>query len=295
MSLIVTQETFRIWLYNRGLGERTIKEYLYYFNRFTYPKFNQESVGRFLVDVKGTPSGRGFITNYKTFLIKNHKELEIDDDDYSDIVEVEFTYHPVLIFLPPNNPAAVVEDYNDVLVTWELPGGAVEEISHHTGYAANGIGTGAAASFICAARFDDVELSSYYGGWSLTGVNIFLHSLDFSYVAIQVYEGGSYGDPGTLVYEEDVTSVAVAGEFTPHLLSTPVPLVAGNEYWIGYDISATTDHPAAVDAGPMVPGKGAWMYFNNVWDELINLNPTNPLDYNWVITGLVSQTDAISF
>jgi len=89
MSLIVTQETFRIWLYNRGLGERTIKEYLYYFNRFTYPKFNQESVGRFLVDVKGTPSGRGFITNYKTFLIKNHKELEIDDDDYSDIVEVE--------------------------------------------------------------------------------------------------------------------------------------------------------------------------------------------------------------
>ncbi len=89
MSLIVTQETFRIWLYNRGLGERTIKEYLYYFNRFTYPKFNQESVGRFLVDVKGTPSGRGFITNYKTFLIKNHKELEIDDDDYSDIIEVE--------------------------------------------------------------------------------------------------------------------------------------------------------------------------------------------------------------
>jgi len=42
MSLIVTHETFRIWLYNRGLGERTIKEYLYYFNRFTYPKFNQK-------------------------------------------------------------------------------------------------------------------------------------------------------------------------------------------------------------------------------------------------------------
>lgn len=83
------QNLFRQWLYNKDLSERTIKEYIYYFNRFTYPKFNQESVGRFLVEVKGSPGGRGFITNYQKFLMKNRKELEIDDNYYSDIAEVE--------------------------------------------------------------------------------------------------------------------------------------------------------------------------------------------------------------
>jgi hypothetical protein len=208
------------------------------------------------------------------------------------IVEIEFTYDPDDNFLPPNNPAAVVEDYNDVLVTWELPGGAVEEIAHHTGYDANGIGTGAPADFICAARFDAVELADYYGGWEITGVNIVLNSLDFSYVGIQVYEGGSIGDPGTLVYEEDVTSSAVAGEWTPHLLTTPVPLVAGNEYWLAYDIQATGEYPAGVDAGPMVPDKGAWMYFGGAWQTLPELGAT--LDFNWVITGMVSQSDAVA-
>ncbi len=84
----VTQESFRIWLKNKGLRERTIKNYLYLFNRFTDPRFNQESVSRFLVDVKDT-AVRSFITNYKTFLMKNRKELEIEDDYYSEIAEVE--------------------------------------------------------------------------------------------------------------------------------------------------------------------------------------------------------------
>jgi len=214
------------------------------------------------------------------------------DDGESDIVEVEFTYTPQTSFDPPNNPMAVVDDYNDVVLTWELPGGAVEEIAHHTGYDANGIGTGGAVDFICAARFDAVELADYYGGWEITGVNITLNSLDFDYVAIQVYEGGSIGDPGTLVYDEEITSSAVMGEVTPHLLTSPVPLVAGNEYWLGYDMGATADHPAGCDAGPMVPEKGGWMYFNSAWQTLPELSAT--LDYNWCITGIVSQSDAIA-
>ena len=215
-----------------------------------------------------------------------------DGTDESEIIEVPFQYTPVLIFDPPNNLVATVVNYNSVALTWELPGGASEEILYHSGYDNNGIGTGTAVDFICAARFTGTELASYYGGWELTGVNIFLHSMDFSYCGIQVYEGGSYGNPGTLVYDQDITTVATFGAFTNHLLSTPVPLVAGNEYWIGYDISATGDHPAAVDAGPMVPDKGAWMYFSGSWSTLLQLGPT--LDFNWVITGIVSETDAVA-
>ena len=212
-----------------------------------------------------------------------------DDPGESDIVEYEFTYIPANV-LPPNNLAAEVVDYNSVELTWELPGGASEEILYHGPYDNNGIGTGAAADFINCARFTAEELADYYGGWSITGVNIFLHSMDFSYVGIQVYEGGSMGDPGTLVYDQDITASAVAIDWTPHLLSTPVPLVAGNEYWIGYDLSATADHPAAVDAGPMVADKGAWLYFSGAWDTLLGLG----LDYNWMITGIVSQQDQVA-
>ncbi|RLC50198.1 MAG: hypothetical protein DRI23_07595, partial [Candidatus Cloacimonadota bacterium] len=212
--------------------------------------------------------------------------------DESEIIEVGFIYDPVTTFDPPNNLAAEVVNYNDVTLTWELPGGATSEIAHHTGYDNNGIGTGGAVDFICAARFDAVELAEFYGGWSITGVNIFLHSMDFSYVGIQVYEGGSYGNPGTLVYDQDITASAVAQEWTNHLLTTPVPLAVGNEYWLAYDMQATGDHPAAVDAGPMVPDKGGWMYFNNAWQTLPELGAT--LDYNWVITGLVSESDAIA-
>lgn len=39
----------------------------------------------------------------------------------TEIIEVGFIYNPVTDFNPPSNPAAVVEDYNDVLVTWEAP------------------------------------------------------------------------------------------------------------------------------------------------------------------------------
>jgi hypothetical protein len=110
-------------------------------------------------------------------------------------------------------------------------------------------------------------------------------------VGIQVYQGGSMGNPGTLVYDQDITTSAVALDWTNHVLGTPVPLVAGNEYWLAYDISATGDHPAAVDAGPAEPGKGDWMYFSGAWQEI---SVAFALDYNWIITGVVTQSDAIA-
>jgi hypothetical protein len=117
-----------------------------------------------------------------------------------------------------------------------------------------------------------------------------IHSADFSGVTVKVWEGGSYGDPGTEVYSADVTSSVVAGDWTDHALTTAVTLVDGNEYWIGYEINATGDHPAAVDAGPMVADKGAWMYFNGAWDLLPNLGAT--LDFNWCIEGVVGPATA---
>jgi hypothetical protein len=190
---------------------------------------------------------------------------------------------------PPSNLVAEVNDYNDVTLTWDQPGGTGGLLAYHTGYDANGIGTGGAVDFSCAARFTAAELADFYGN-AITNVRMVIHSADFSGVTVKVWEGGSFGNPGTEVYSQDVTSSVVAGDWTDHALTTAVTLVAGNEYWIGYEINATGDHPAAVDAGPMVADKGAWMYFNGAWDLLPNLGAT--LDFNWCIEGVVGPATA---
>jgi len=207
----------------------------------------------------------------------------------SAIVTDEFTYQPPT-YNPPENLSASLENYNDVQLTWEQPSGTGGTLAYHTGYSGNGIGTGSAANFECAARFTSAELIDFYGG-NLTQINIVIGSADYSSVEIKVWEGGSYGDAGTEIYSQDITADVIVGDWTTHTLNSPVNLVDGNEYWIGYAISATADHPAAVDDGPMVPEKGAWMYFNGAWDMLPNLGAG--LDYNWCVEGIVGGKDAV--
>jgi hypothetical protein len=172
-----------------------------------------------------------------------------------------------------------------VHLEWDQPGGTGGLLAYHTGYDANGIGTGGAVDFSCAARFTADELMDFYG-MSLSEIKVVIHSADFTGVTVKVWEGGSFGDPGTEVYSADITGNVVPADWTVHTMTSPVMLTSGNEYWIGYEINASGDHPAAVDAGPMVPDKGAWMYFNGAWDLLPNLGAT--LDFNWCIEGAVT-------
>lgn len=65
----------------------TIEKYLYLFNRFSYTKFNMESVGRFLSIVKSNYV-KSFIKNYQEFLLNNYRELNIDDHYHKEIREV---------------------------------------------------------------------------------------------------------------------------------------------------------------------------------------------------------------
>ena len=210
-----------------------------------------------------------------------------DDPGESNIITVPFTY--IAQVIPPVNFVATLEDYNDVYLEWEQPAGTGGVLAYHSGYDNNGIGTGAAADWMCAARFTADELVTYYGS-NLTSVNIHIRTTDFSYVAIKVWEGGSFGNPGTEVYSADITGSVLIEDWTEYTLTTPVPLVVGNEYWIGYDMSATGDHPASVDAGPAVAGKGDWMFYSGIWQEI---SIAFALDYNWCIEGVVGDGDGV--
>lgn len=81
---------FEDWLKNKDLKERTISNYIYYFNKFTYQKFNQESISHFLSNKTNRNSiCRSFIVNFKKFILVNNKALNINDEYYKEISEVE--------------------------------------------------------------------------------------------------------------------------------------------------------------------------------------------------------------
>lgn len=83
-------DKFENWLINKGLKNRTIKEYLYYFTKFTYPTMTQEYVSRF-ISVRGhrNPSSRSFLVNLKKFMLSNYNELNLTDAQKIEIAEID--------------------------------------------------------------------------------------------------------------------------------------------------------------------------------------------------------------
>ncbi|HEC66514.1 MAG TPA: hypothetical protein ENI23_14600 [bacterium] len=85
-------DKFRDWLVNKNLKWRSIKEYTYYFNKFTTrePFYTQESINRFLSDKTSMNRvARGFLLNLKKFILVNYKELNISREMRMDISEIE--------------------------------------------------------------------------------------------------------------------------------------------------------------------------------------------------------------
>jgi hypothetical protein len=170
------------------------------------------------------------------------------------------------------------------------------EIHHDSGPGSNSIGTNSAANWISAARFTSEDLALFYGLYELSALRFHIRYNTFSAVTAKVWKGGSESGPAEEVYSAVVTSEVVVDGFTTHELADPIVLEAGYEYWIGYQIAATGSYPSTVDAGPMVPGKGAWIFFNNAWQLLPDIEPS--LNYNWVIRGLLDPllgVDWLSF
>ncbi len=83
-------DKFEEWLRNKNLKERTIENYIYYFNKFTFNAFNQESISKFL-SLKSNRNmvGRSFLVNLQKFLAVNYKELGFSRDIKIEILEVE--------------------------------------------------------------------------------------------------------------------------------------------------------------------------------------------------------------
>lgn len=81
---------FEEWLTNKNLKERTVENYIYYFNKFTFDVYNQETVAKFISSKSNRNSiARSFLINFQKFLMVNYKELGLTDDQRMDVSEVE--------------------------------------------------------------------------------------------------------------------------------------------------------------------------------------------------------------
>ena len=150
------------------------------------------------------------------------------------------------------------------------------------------IGTTSNATYRVATRFTTDDLTGLVGR-KIVKVDFYLNGADVtSNEVVNVWEGGSYGNPGTLVYTHDVSAEVKHNEWTSHTLTQPVEIKANKEYWAGYSVDISSGYPIAIDGGPMVDGKGAWIYWSNTWKQLTDVNPS--FSYNFLIRAVVGPS-----
>jgi len=154
-------------------------------------------------------------------------------------------------------------------------------VNHDGGHDGNAIGIGG-GSFIVAARYTSDELSSYYDTHEINEVQLFIYDAATS-VILAIWEGGSFGDPGTQIYGEEVISQITVGDWSEISLTASIPIVTDNEYWVGYQVTGGT-YPAGVDAGPAIDGKGDWVNIGS-WTELQD----HGFDFNWNIRMVIDE------
>ncbi len=220
------------------------------------------------------------LDGYENHVIRNIEViagqiLEID-------LDLQFV-EPVLF--PATDLAAITHEYNSVQLNWEAPNVQTQDLHYHNGYSGEGIGANEPVQAKFAIRFTADDLIEYQG-WGLSEVSFMLHSMEFNTVAVQIYEGGSYANPGTLVYESDVTNKAIAQLWIDERLAEPIVIQPATEYWIGYYLDATGGYPAACDQGPAITGKGDWIYTNGEW---LSISSNMGLNVNWVINALLTS------
>ena len=173
-----------------------------------------------------------------------------------------------------------------IKLDWIAPEGTNIDIWLHydDGVNFDAIGTGGAAEFDVAIRWEPSQLVDYDGA-AVTQIAYFPFEAAATY-RVRVWIGAGAAN---LVCDQAVTPIS--GTWNTATLTTPVPIDITQELWVGYYINTPSGYPAGVDQGPAVDGFGNMMNFGG-WQTLLEINPD--LDYNWNISAHVMSVAGVS-
>jgi len=180
-------------------------------------------------------------------------------------------------------------DMNNADLSWEAPVIGFEgNWLHWDGdHGNNSVGTGGPVDMQVAQRFTPEDLTGYENNF-ITRVSFVPREANCTY-SVRVWTGGSINGPDLLVVDQLVEN-PVIGAWNEVMLNTPVFINTDEELWIGFRSNTVTGHPAGVDFGPAIDGKGNMINLaNQGWQTLIQAGPT--LDYNWSVRGLAEPLD----
>lgn len=231
----------------------------------------------------------GLITDYhgQTAKFRWYFRSDADTPNGTGIMIDDFKIYNDIVVAAPENLEAVVNG-NAVTLNWDAPGsgggGGEEGWIHYDGENNDSIGTGAAADFDVAAKWDavgDVNSIYPYVGMNITKIQVWPNEANCTYAA-RIWTGTT----NTLVVDQAFTPTAI-NQWNEIILTTPYTIPAGTQIMAGYRCNTTTGYPAGCDAGPQVEGYGNMMRFQGTWTTLSALAPT--LTYNWNIRVYVAD------
>lgn len=159
---------------------------------------------------------------------------------------------------------------------------AVVDSLRYDGDNADGIGTGAAASFGVYAYFPASYTAAHHtAGNTITSVKLFINgATDLTSATVKIYS------------DQGVTELA-SKVFTPAegwnevVLTTPLAIPATDMY-IGYDMVATAGYPAGLDGATVAIPNANWIIFNGAWSHVTDLSAT--ITGSWNIRAMVDGT-----
>jgi len=198
----------------------------------------------------------------------------------------KYTYISAPVLPPENLTAEALPDLT-VELNWSPPPSGLEGwIRWDNGTNAGSIGLTAPGEWDVASRFSSTYMLPYVGG-QITKVQFFPTSPDSTTYTIYIWSGLM---ASTVETTEPVISPTI-DDWNEIILTTPVEIEEGNEYWIGYHmnqlaIGQPNGYPAGYDSGPAQ--NGLWANLDG-WTD-ISLPPFN-FNYNWNIAGYIESTD----
>ena len=151
-------------------------------------------------------------------------------------------------------------------------------IGYDNGSNSDAIGTGGAADFDVAIKYDPEDLTDY-AGMSISKVKFFPFEVACEY-SVRIWHGG------TMVADQLVPD-AVIGDWNEVTLNEPVPLPTDVELYIGFRANTQTGFPAGVDSGPATPWYSDLIALSGgPWESIAEVYALN---FNWNLSAYLTS------